>query len=433
VALVTLVASVPLLTRFGWRHALNAKGEVSAASQSDRSAPGYRAVVSPTPTMLVVHRGPEGQLAGVTMLAGAGDSGGGAVLLVPTTLVADSDTEQPRTLAAIYTSGGVSELSSALGRLFRIGFQSVVTADPRDWAEAAGERLLTVDNPDELVGADGETVFSSGPIEVSGEQVEPYLRLRRDGEDERGRLYRARLLWTAWLEAVAAEGPPAVPDDAAGRDAPDETDQAAGEVVATVPTADTTLGSMIATLGRGSFEVLELPVQPADEATMAQVDASSTTLVPEDGGGTEASNTEDTRTTLFTVDLEEVRALVASIVPFPASAQPGDRVRVRLLDGLGDAGQALNVATLLVPAGAEISVFGNADRFDYSQSVVEYYDPAQRANAEVMASVLGLASATYNSSGDTSVDVNVIVGRDLAQPDAAPKLTIPSRPGSASN
>ncbi len=125
-------------------------------------------------------------------------------------------------------------------------------------------------------------------------------------------------------------------------------------------------------------------------------------------------------------DEAAIRTLVASLVPFPTSAQPGDRVRVRLLDGLGDPGQAINLASVLVPAGAEIIVFGNADNFAYAISVVEYFDQAQSENAQAMAAALGLTSATFNSSGDTSVDVSIIVGRDLGGSQVPAKVTMPS-------
>lgn len=440
--LLGLIASIPVLTRLGWRNALAADGKVAAAASADPTAPGYRAVVSPTPTMLVVHRGPEGSLASVALLASAGDSGGGAVLLVPATVLADPDTPRPRTLAAVYASGGIEELSAALGRMFRIGFQQVVTEDPRDWERAAERHApLRINNPDEVLGPDGEVAFEAGEITLQAQDFEPYLRLRNPGEEDRSRVYRSQVLWTAWLGRAASAA------------APGETDDA--------------FSVMVAELGRGRVEVLELPVDPAPEEVLAKLDASSTRVggvatgsstsassVEGDGelvDGEEATEADSEATeadgetgvadggaelveelveeTVYVADPNTVRPLVASIVPFPSSAQPGDRVRVRLLDGLGDPGQALNVSTLLVPAGAEIAVFGNADSFDYAETVVEYYVESQQANAEVMAGVLGLASASYNPAGDATVDVSVTVGRDLAQPGVSPKVTMPSSGG----
>ena len=415
------MASVPLLARIGWRNAVTAEGQIAATVAADVNAPGYQAMVAPTPTMLVVHRGPQGQLAGIAMLALAGDSGGGAVLLVPTSVIVDADTPLPQTLAGIYAGGGVSELSTALGRLFRVGFQQVVAADARDWAAVTGSAVLTVANPDELLGEDGEVAFEAGEIVLSGADIERYLRLRNPGEDERGHLFRVQLLWQAWMRSLA-----------------DASLGSATTAAATAAPAES-FASMVSELARAEVRVLDLPVRDADEATLARVDTAAVTVDPGlDGEGSDDEGSDDEESDggageaaggpLFVVDEQAVRTLVASLVPFPTSAQPGDRVRVRLLNGLGDQGQALNVATLLVPAGAEITVFGNADRFDHATTRVEYYDPAQQANAEVLAAVLGLASATYSQTGETAVDVSVIVGRDLAQSAPAPKITIPSRP-----
>lgn len=402
VALLVLVASVPLLARLGYRTAIAAEGKIANAAAQDPSAPGYRAVVTPTPTMLVVHRGPEGQLGSISLLAVAGDSGGGAVLLVPGGVVADLASARPRTLAAIYVDEGVAGVQAAVGRMFRIGFQSVVTADARDWVTAAqSDAPLSLNNPDDVLDANGEIVIGSGPLSLTAAQVEPFLRLRNPGEDERGQLYRAQLLWRAWMDSRR------------------QRPVSGGEVG---------LAALIADLGRGPVEVLPLPVQVADAATLARVDATApratTATVGAEGGGTDT--TLERAGNLFVVDLAAVRSLVASLVPFPSSSQPGDRVRVRLLDGLGDAAQAINVSSLLVPAGAEITVFGNADHFEYPSSVVEYYVQAQATNAQALASVLGLASATFNPAGDATVDVSVIVGRDLARQGFPAKVTMPS-------
>lgn len=423
-ALLALVASVPWLTRIGWRNAVSAEGQIAATAAADASAPGYQAMVTPTPTMLVVHRGPQGQLAGVSMLALAGDSGGGAVLLVPTGLIPEPDAPVPQTLNAIYNSGGVAELTATLGRLFRVGFQTVVTADARDWLVAAGTTALSVDNPDEVLDVDGSVAFEPGPLQLSGEAIERYLRLRNPGEDERGHLYRTQLLWQSWMSSLASAAPTDTAT-AAGTAAPSSDPAAAADPFA----------SMVDELGRAPVEVVTLPVAVADEDTLARVDTSAAGVATAEGASGDDGSEDDGSGTdgadepvLFVADADSVRTLVATLVPFPTSAQPGDRVRVRLLNGLGDPGQALNVASILVPAGAEITVFGNADRFDHATSTVLYYDPAQQANAEVLASVLGLASASYSQTGETAVDVTVIVGGDLAQPAAAPKLTVPSRP-----
>ena len=88
-------------------------------------------------------------------------------------------------------------------------------------------------------------------------------------------------------------------------------------------------------------------------------------------------------------------------------------MRVRLLNANGDAAATLELSARLVPAGAEIVVFGNAARFDVATTEVEYYVESGRAAAEAMARALGVASARFNPAGDSTVDVGVVVGKDL--------------------
>ncbi|MFN0029955.1 MAG: LytR C-terminal domain-containing protein [Acidimicrobiales bacterium] len=419
--LVALVASVPALAWIGWRNALEADGQITAAAEADPTAPGYRAVVTPTPTLLVVHRGPDGQLGGIAMLASSGESGGGAVLLVPTGLLADQAANRPRTLRAVYADEGVAGVEKALNRLFRLGFGATVTADARDWvAAAASDAPFRIDNPDELLGPDGEVAFGAGPLELSAEQVEQYLRLANPGEDERAQLYRAQLLWQSWT-ATEPVGAAPVSGDTAAAATPGGTE----------PTAS--LGAMVADLRRDRVEVLTVPVTLADADTLARLDdaarfgVTANTVTTAAGARTSPSVASNRSLSLvFVADEAAVRTLVASLVPFPTSAQPGDRIRVRLLDGLGDPGQAINLASVLVPAGAEIIVFGNADNFQYATTVVEYFDQTQSRNAQAMATALGLASATFSPTGDGSVDVSITVGRDMANSQVPAKVTMPS-------
>jgi len=73
----------------------------------------------------------------------------------------------------------------------------------------------------------------------------------------------------------------------------------------------------------------------------------------------------------------------------------------------------LAAATLLVPAGAEVAIFGNAESFDHATTVVRYYNPAQRAGAEAMVAALGVGAPELQESQTDTVDVTVIVGRDF--------------------
>jgi len=391
ITLSVLIVSIPVLVRLGWSHAVSGEGAVTAAGGSDPEAPGYRAIVSPTPTLLVAHRAPDGTLAGVALLAAAGERGG-AVVLVPTTLVVDADGARPRTLEAVFAAGGTEALRTELGRTIGVGFDRVVAADGRDWATALGSGTrVVVDNPDELLDTDGSVRFTPGKLTLTVADVERFLRLRSADEDERSRLYRNELMWEAILHTVATQPP------AGGSDP---------------------LRSMLENVAGGDAEVTPLPVVAARNDLVAKLEVASTTQ-PSSSAPADAS-------VAYVLDSQASDSLIATVVPFPISAFPGDRVRVRLLDGIGDAAATLGVSSMLVPAGAEITVFGNADRFDYRVSEVRFYDEAQRSRAEAMASALGVASAEFKPAADTTVDVEVVVGKDLAEPGAEPKASASS-------
>ena len=68
-------------------------------------------------------------------------------------------------------------------------------------------------------------------------------------------------------------------------------------------------------------------------------------------------------------------------VPLPTPANPGDRVRIRLLSGVGAVDPTALVNAHLVPENAQITIVGNADRFDYATTKIVYYDDAHRADA----------------------------------------------------
>ena len=69
----------------------------------------------------------------------------------------------------------------------------------------------------------------------------------------------------------------------------------------------------------------------------------------------------------------------------PTPRGGADRIRVRILNGVGAPGVAQEVQPLLVDAGGQVTLSGNADRFDYATTQVVYYDDDHRADAEAIA------------------------------------------------
>jgi LCP family protein required for cell wall assembly len=96
-----------------------------------------------------------------------------------------------------------------------------------------------------------------------------------------------------------------------------------------------------------------------------------------------------------------------------ATARP---VRVRVLNGSGTPGAAKRAADLLQGKFVHLDTVGNADRYDYEQSTVEYLQ-GQEAAAQRLAVALGLPGAQLQEvAPDPSapgVDMTVIIGRDF--------------------
>ena len=105
---------------------------------------------------------------------------------------------------------------------------------------------------------------------------------------------------------------------------------------------------------------------------------------------------------------------MSTLVPLPTPANPGDRVRVRLLSGVGPADTAALLATRLVPPTAQLTIVGNADRFDYAATKIVYYDDAFETAAHEVQRVLGgVGEVAKSATSVDTEDVTVIIGQDL--------------------
>jgi hypothetical protein len=99
-------------------------------------------------------------------------------------------------------------------------------------------------------------------------------------------------------------------------------------------------------------------------------------------------------------------------VPFPTGSAYEPRVRVRVLDGTGDQQHVSRVAPLLVPAGAEIVVAGNADSFDHATTEIRYHNPQVRARAEALREALGAGELVEDPRPTEAFDVTIVLGSD---------------------
>lgn len=340
------------------------EGEV-LADETDPAAPGYEALVSPTPTLLVVHD-VEGSVAALTVLTLPNpDAGGGGVVLVPTRTVSDMPIFGYAPIEAAYDLGTAEVQAEVVGDVLTTGVGEVAVVDADRWAGlVAPVAPITIENPDDLE-IDGDLRFAAGTLELEPEDVGPYLAADHDGESDLARLFRHRLFWEAWLEAVAAaEDPSAVP----------------GEL-------EVGIGRFVRSLAEGSTVVETLPVE---DTTVEGFD-DEPTFVPEP---------------------LEVAALVAELVPLPRTPRPGVRPRVRVLNGTDDLDEARRVALELPPVGVEVVLVGNASDLDQPETTIAYVNPSHEEAAEEIRDLLGVGDVVVDPRPSDVVDITVTLGAD---------------------
>jgi hypothetical protein len=361
---VLVAAAIPTLGFVGFETVFDSRDGRVVSPRTDPTARGFEAVVEPTPTLLLVQHDARGELAAVSLLSLSTGDRGGAVLFVPLTTAVDLGSFGSHPVPTAYRGGGPEGLRIALGRTLGIGIGEVVDLDDAGWAALVGPvGAVRVDNPDAVVrpgaGRNG-IVFPAGSVELEPDQVGTYLALRSDGETEAARVGRQEFFWAGWFRAIS--GAPG------GTAAPGE--------------ADTGIGRFVRTLAAGTVRYETLPAG-------------------QDGH----------------VDGAAVDALMADLVPLPVGAEPGNRVRVRLLSGTADheLSRSPVVAHALVAAGAEIAVVGNADRFSYGTTELIYATPSQRDAAERLRDALGVGHVLEARRATDGIDVTVVLGSDAQQ------------------
>jgi hypothetical protein len=400
VAEVLLLLAVPLLSVVGFRAVLDTTGGQVVDPELDPTEPGYEAVLARTPVALVAGLDPAGGLDWVTVLvlSGAGERGG-EVLFLPTGIVIDevetspgAAAGPPRTLAEVWTGDGQEGLTIAVAALLAASFSEVVEVDgTRMTSLLAPVTPLAVANPGEVVvpDEDGGTsvAIEAGPVALGAGEVPTYLGGPAPDEPDLTRLARHEVFWQAWLAAVAVSADPGVvPGEATGG-----------------------IARYVRGLAAGPVTVQVAPVVPFPSA--------------ETGGGATGSEAGPDAADAavpgerFEVDLVALRALANELIPFPGAATPGARVRVRVLDGVGEPGLASAVARAAVRGiSAEITVIGNADRFGATGSQVLWIDEPAEAPARRLGEALGVADVARVEGPNPfdDVDVTLVVGADLA-------------------
>ena len=381
VAMIVLTAAIPVLGYVGFHKVFTTTKGRKVDVQNDPTKPNFEANVAPTPVLLFGQLD-QTNLVSLTLIALGGGGSGGAAVFVPVDTVVpvpptDSSTttttrkgSQPKltTLAAAFAAH--SDVSQLTANVLGLGFDEVVLLNSdliTQFVQPAAP--LTIDNPDRLVNVDSRgrstVAFPSGRITLQAEDVPRYLAMRNPNESDLARLARQQLVWQAWIDAVHGSTNPNI-----------------------VPGESTSgLGRYLRGLAKGRVQFSTLPGLPQNDS---------------------ASGDER-----FVPDAAAINDLMALLVPLPTPANPGDRVRMRLLSGVGRVDVDALVNAHLVPPNAQITIVGNADRFDYATTKIVYYDDAFEAAARDVQHLLGVGEVTKSATSVDTEDVTVIIGQDL--------------------
>jgi hypothetical protein len=370
VLMVVLVALIPTLAYVGKQTVLrNVDGKL-VTEVNDPTQPMWRAITDPTPTLLLVQTDAEGHANGLTVMSLTGDNAGGLVFIPMTTIVDLGDVGKPP-MSVVADKQGLEGLQKAVEGVLRAGMQEVAVVTPAQWADlVAPVGALSFTNPDDVTvlteANQKQVIFAKGNLTLEPKDVGAYLATSSPGESDLNRLVRQKAFWGAWLRKVGTS---------------DVENVVPGE-------RDSGLGRFVRALATDRVEQYPLPVQSA--------------AIP------------GTDTTLFVPVDDQVRPLVAKLVPFPIGAPPGARPRVRLLDGVGSLDHGLKAAPLIVEGGGQIDQIGNADTFDVPKTQLIYGDDARRADAESLQRSLGVGEIVKGASAGTTTDVTVVLGKDFA-------------------
>lgn len=369
---VLFVVALLALGFVGWRSSLKLTGGRDL-EVTDPAAAGYVAEVKPTSADLLAVTDADGGLATMLLVLGGPDSAATVVPISAWLTLWDFEDAGPGSARNLFAAGGIDTLRLRLGVDLTFGATDAVTV-PGTVIEQLATKVgpVTVNLPDNVVvddGAGGSVVkYPAGSLTLQPTEVMEFLSVQGIGEAELNRSLRLSLVWTALFDGLAAKG--------GSLDLPANSSE------------DLSLfGDVIDGLDESgvSMQLLptnEIPLNLTPPKSIDQIDAQAMT------------------------------SWVPKYVPFPTSAYPGQRATVNLLNGTPNKDATKTIAPKIVAGGGEISLTGNAESFDIVTSRVEYGTVDSKAAADAIAAQLGL-TATEASTPSESVDVTVVVGKDL--------------------
>lgn len=375
---VAFLAGTGVLAYQAYETSRDVVGGTSDDTSPDPNAPGYEALVEPTPNLAVAVPTAEGSLATTLLFTQTSSEGGGAAVVVPAfTMTGDGGVET--VFNSIFVNDGVEAYKDVLEESLSFQVDSLIVLD-----EAAAGSLfdtgapLVFKNPDELVStqADGSTTvaFPAGEVQLDAAQVIDYLAFSMPGENPINQAVRGETLIRAWIQALATSGAPVLADD----------------VAADVTGADADAGDLqefLANLVGGTVVVSTSPIKAVPLA--------------------------DPQITLYFVDDGQARNdWVSQVMPFPALAFPGQRARVKVLRAPGTSPDIATAASSVVAAGGAVTLLGNTDEATVAATTVEYSDESFKEVADAIAQQFGITATTTTEAVD-SADITLTLAGEL--------------------
>lgn len=305
----------------------------------------------------------------------------GAVVYIPAHAAVEVPGRGLQGVGDALGSGGIPLLVISTENLLGMKIDNYVELSDRDARtlfEATGP--ISVDVPSEVRVAVGNErarlIFTEGPQRLGPAYLTQLLYVRGLDSDDVELGSRHLAFWDGLFDAFEDE-----PENlaAAVRAASGAMAQSSGEVA-----QQARLLGALAGLGGSNRTLTTLPVE--------QVSV----------GGSE----------LYSVDQEEVRALLADILSGIAPA--GDEVKVQVLNGNGVPGIGQEVAERLIGAGFRVVLTGNAPRLNYEKTLVVTYDdsPEAQAVADRARELIGVGTVQVSAQQQGIVDLTIVIGKD---------------------
>jgi hypothetical protein len=319
--------------------------------------------------VVLAHQAADGSAAGITVFSPNRQARGGTIILIPPGTLTEVASLGIEPVGQSLSLGGPARLASTLANLLGVDLSDVVVlndAQLTSLAQPFGALSVKIPTRVERVDAGGsvEILYEPGVVEVQPSEVPQLLTVRGRGT-ALDLLARHQVFWQALLDRLQTAGAAKI-------------------------TAAPALQRVLGTLSKGDFSVKVLPVQSMGNS-----------------GDASAADQE-----LYQVDASELSRFLASAFPDEARRIVA-RPRVQVLNGTGGVEVAPRIADKLVPAGLQVTLTGNADRFDYTQTQIVFYDRSKQVVAERVRKALGVGRLVLSLNPLDVVDVTVIVGKDL--------------------